>query len=58
MSEDKRKWWKKKTNWGLIIYATGQILSVIPVTAPYSAPVITIGAILSGYGIANRVSKK
>ena len=56
--KDIRHAWKKKTNWGLALYALGQILSIIPVTAPYAPPVITIGSILAGYGIADRVAKK
>jgi len=58
MNEEKRPWWKKKTNWGLILYVTGQVLSAIPITAPFAAPLLTVGTVLAGYGIANRVSKK
>lgn len=59
MSEEKkRQWWQKKTNWGLILYITGQVMAVIPVTAPFSVPVLTVGTVLAGYGIASRVSSK
>ena len=61
-TEDKRPWWKKKTNWGLIIYGIGEGAAlcgtVLPVVVP-AAPILkAIGGILAGFGIADRVTKK
>ena len=53
-----RKWYQKKTNWGLLIYAAGEGMSFVPITLPFSPIVKTIGSILAGYGIADRVNKK
>lgn len=60
--KDKRPWFLKKTNWGLIIYAIGEGAAlcgtVYPPAVPASPILKAIGGILAGFGIADRVSKK
>lgn len=69
--KDKRPWWKKKTNIGLIFAGLGGTLAAIPgapviltagaihITVPVIANACTyIGAMLGVYGIADRVTKK
>jgi len=52
-----RPWWKKKTNIGLILYAVGETMALIPVTMPFSPIVKAVGGILAGYGISDRINK-
>jgi len=60
--KDNRPWWKKKTNWGLIIYGIGEGAAlcgtVYPPAVPASPILKAIGGILAGFGIADRVAKK
>ena len=58
MADDKRKWWKKKTNWGIILFVVSKFLYVTPVTLPFAPAVETAGMALAGYGIAKRVENK
>jgi len=53
-----RPWWKKKTNWGLILYAVGEGMIYFPVTMPFAPIVKVAGTLLAGYGVADRVTKK
>lgn len=56
--EKKRPWWKKKTNIGLILLGISKTFLFFPVTAPFSPILETVGMILTGYGIANRIERK
>ena len=56
--KDTRPFWKKKTNWGLLLYAIGETMVFFPVTAPFSPIAKVVGTILAGYGIADRAGKK
>jgi len=59
MSEkDNRQWWRKKTNWGLILIGLSKTMTYFEITAPFTPVLETVGMILTGYGIADRVTKK
>lgn len=53
-----RAWYWKKTNWGLFLLAAGKTMTYFPVTMPFAPIIETVGTLLAGYGIADRVSKK
>jgi len=67
--KDTRPWYKKKTNWGLVLLGIGGTLAAIPAapviavgsvvinTTVVSTALTYIGTIMGGYGIADRVSK-
>ena len=68
--KDTRPWYKKKTNWGLVLLGIGGTLAAIPAapviatigsvsitTTVVSTGLTYIGTIMGGYGIADRVSK-
>ncbi len=57
-SKDNRPWYRKKTNLGLIVMSLGAVMQVIPVTALAAPMVYSVGTILAGYGVADRISKK
>ncbi len=53
----KRPIWQRKTEIGVIITITGEIMAFIPYTAPYAPIVIKIGALLAGVGVVHRNMK-
>ena len=57
MARKPRKWWQKKTNWGIIMGVVGEIMTTIVPLAPYAHIVFTIAAACGVYGIADRAGK-
>jgi len=53
-----RAWWKRKTEQGLAIVIVGEILGLIPVTAPLSPIVVKIGILWGGIGVVHRNIKE
>ena len=69
--KDMRPWWRKKTNWGLLTLGAAGTLAAVPgapvlftigavgvTTTVLATALQTVGTILAGYGIADRVTKK
>ena len=70
MAKDTRKWWKKKTNIGIIVAGIGGIIAAGPAAAvittigtiPITFGVVAetlklVGGLLAGYGIADRAGR-
>jgi len=63
MRYDYRPWWKKKTTWGGLIVVVGGLVAAglkaagRPDLALIADAVVTAGAGLLGYGIADRVNR-
>ena len=51
---EKRPWYKRKTEQGVIISFIGIALSFIPITAPVAIYVINLGTIWAGAGVIHR----
>lgn len=58
MAKKKRKWYKKKTNWAIILGIASQAMIMIPITAPFAPWVLKISIALGTYGIADRAGKE
>lgn len=56
--KDKRPWWQKKINIGIIILFVGEGFALIPITAPFSPIVIKLGSVLAGIGAIHREVKE
>ncbi len=50
----KRPWWTRKTEIGMGITIIGEIMALIPVTAPISPIVVKIGILIAGVGVVHR----
>ena len=61
MPRSKRKWYKRKTNWGIAMFVLPKLLALYPPTAVAAPIVMSIieiaGAALATYGIADRAGK-
>ena len=70
MSDKKRPWWKKKTNYGIVAVGISTVLLAFPATTVLATAgplIITttvvakiiggLGAMITGYGIANRIER-
>jgi hypothetical protein len=50
----KRRIWTRKTEIGVGITILGEIMALIPVSAPFSPIVIKIGMLVAGVGVVHR----
>ena len=51
---NKRPWWTRKTELGMVITIIGEIMALIPVTASISPIVVKIGILIAGVGVVHR----
>ena len=52
--KNKRPWWKRKTEIGMAITIAGEIMALIPATAPIAPIVVKIGVLIAGVGVVHR----
>ena len=50
----KRPFWQRKTEIGMAITIVGEIMALIPATAPVSSIVVKIGILIAGVGVVHR----
>ncbi len=54
----KRPFWQRKTEIGMGITIIGEIMALIPATAPIAPIVIKIGILIAGVGVVHRNIKR
>jgi len=55
--KDRRHILKRKTTWGLILFALAKTMVFFPPTLPFAPIVETAGILLTGGGLASRISR-
>jgi hypothetical protein len=54
MAEEKRPWWKRKSEAGVALMLMGAVMHFIPITAPVAGWVFYAGSALAGVGVVHR----